>query len=59
MVIAFRSIVALCAFAGLATLVQDARGTNPAPARDVAARPETHLRTGQVLRSHGQASGPS
>jgi hypothetical protein len=59
MVIAFQSIVALCAFVGLGALLQYARRTALVPARDIAARPEDRIRMGHVLRSNGQASGPN
>jgi hypothetical protein len=59
MVIAFQSIVAVCAFVGLGALLQHARRTTLIPARDMVARPEDHIRMGLALRSHGQASGPN
>jgi hypothetical protein len=59
MVVAFQSVVALCAFAGLGGLVRYSRRTAQLPVRDVAARPSDHIRMGLVLRSHGQASGPN
>jgi len=59
MVIAFQSVVALCAFVGLGALIQYARRTALVPAREVAARPEDRPRLGHVLRSNGQASGPN
>jgi hypothetical protein len=59
MVIAFQSVVALCAFVGLGALIQYARRTAFVPAREVAARPEDRARLGHVLRSNGQASGPN
>ena len=58
MVIAFQSIVALCAFVGLGLVLQYARRATLVPARDVAARPKDLVRTGHILRSNGQASGP-
>ncbi len=39
--------------------MQYARRTTLAPVREIAARPEDHLRSGHVLRSNGQASGPN
>jgi hypothetical protein len=59
MVIAFQSIVALCAFVGLGALLQYARRTTLGPVREIAARPEDRIRLGHVLRSNGQASGPN
>ncbi len=59
MVIAFQSIVALCAFAGLGALLQYARRTALVPAREVIRTREDGVRLGLVLRSNGQASGPN
>ncbi len=59
MVIAFHSIVALCAFVGLGALLQYARRTALVPVREIAARPEDGIRLGHALRSNGQASGPN
>jgi hypothetical protein len=59
MVIAFQSVVALCAFVGLGALLQYARRTTLVTAREIAARPEDQFRLRHVLRSNGQASGPN
>ena len=59
MVIAFQSVVALCAFAGLGALLQYARRTALLPAREVIRTHEERVRLGLVLHSNGQASGPN
>jgi hypothetical protein len=59
MVIAFQSVVALCAFVGLGALLQYARRTTLVAGREIGARPEDQFRLKHVLRSNGQASGPN
>jgi hypothetical protein len=59
MVIAFQSVVALCAFAGLGALLQYARRTTLVAGREIVTPPEDQFRLRHVLRSNGQASGPN
>ena len=59
MVIAFQSIVALCAFAGLGGLMQYMRHETLVPVRTSGQRDDDGVRLGLVLRSNGQASGPN
>ncbi len=59
MVIAFQSIVALCAFVGLGGLLQYIRHEALVPVRTSGQRDDDGVRLGLVLRSNGQASGPN